>query len=205
MVLTGFRLILLICLFVFTALTITARQTAYREAPRLVAAATVESRHEEPPRQVEPIGVDAVRQAGADMPLQGDVQPAENSPSLPERLDRNDVVAIAVNQENGRAGDNVASQIVRPGKKARKANDRRHRARTAKPHVKRHHRALAKANKRKRLVRKAKLGKPLVKKRIKARGRMADTAPALLRVSKRKLKPLPPAKRVSRARLRRVR
>jgi hypothetical protein len=205
MALTGFRLILLIGLFVFSALILTARQTAYRDAPRLVAAATVESAHEETPRQVEPVAVDAVRQTGADMPLQGDVQSAEDIPSLPERFDRNDVVAIAVDQENGRTGDNVASQIVRPGKQARKAHNRRHRARPAKAHMKRHHRALAKTHKRKRIVRKAKPRKFLVQKRVKARGRLADAAPALVWVAEGKLEPLPPAKRVARAGLGRVR
>jgi hypothetical protein len=205
MALNGFRLILLICLFVFSALILTARQTAYRDAPRLVAAATVESAHEEAPGQIEPVAVDAVGQAGTDMPLQGDVQSAEDIPSLPERLDRNDVVAIAVDQENGRAGDNVASQIVRPGKKARKAHDRRHRARPAKAHVKRHHRALAKAHKRKRIVRKAKPRKLLVQKRVKARGRVANAAPAFVWITEGKLEPLPPVKRVARAGLGRVR
>jgi hypothetical protein len=205
MVLTGFRLILLICLFVFSALALTARQTAYRETPRLVAAATIESPHEEPPRQVEPVAVDAVGEAGTDMPLQGNVQTAESIPSLPERLDRNDVVAVAVDQKDGRTGDNVPSQVLGAGKKAGKAHNPRYRARTAKPNVKRHHRALAKANKRKRLVRKAKPSKFAVQKRVKRWRSVAYTAPTLAWIAEGQLEPLPSAKRVSRAGLRRVR
>jgi hypothetical protein len=205
MVLTGFRLIVLICLFVVSALTLTARQTAYRETPRLVAAATVESPQEEVPRQAEPVAVDTVGKAGTDVPLQRDVKPAEDIPSLPERLDRNDVVAVTVDQKDGGTGNNVAAQVLGTGEKTRKADNRRHRARSAKPHVKRHHRALAKANKRKRIVRKAKGRKFAVQKRVKRWRSVAYTTPTFAWVAEGKLEPLPSAKRISRAGLGRVR
>jgi hypothetical protein len=243
MVLTGFRLILLICLFVSSALYVTARQTSQRQAQPIVAAATaslatedealgpdigpidatpprapepkaeaaatvragdasaltaaVESVHQEPPRKVEAVAIDPVRQAGADMPLDGNVDGAESAAGLRKGFDGNDVVAVPVDKQDGGARNNIGGQILRSGEHPRKADDPRHRTRTAKADVKRHHRALAKADKRKRVVRKAKIRKLVVQKSVKRRRRMANPAPALRRVTKRKLKPLAAAKRVT--------
>jgi hypothetical protein len=206
MALTGFRLIILICLFVSTALYLTARQaTIRRDSPLVAAAATVQHVGQEAPRQVEPVPVDAMRQPGADMPLDGHADRSQQVAGLVERVDGNDVVAVPVSEQDGRARDDLGGKVLGTGNKPRKAHNARHRPRAAKAHVKRHHGALAKAHKRKRIVRKAKGGKLIVQKRIKSRRRLVHAAPAFTRVAKRKLKPLASAKRVAGARLRRVR
>jgi hypothetical protein len=233
MALTGFRLIVIICLFVSTALYVTARQqTGLEQARPLVAAtaeleqarpsvaatpeleqtrplvaatAALEGPRQEVPRQLEPVPVDPVREPGADVPLDRDLRGPKDVPRLMQRLDGDDVVAVTVNEEDWGTGDDVTPKVLGSRHKPRKAHNARHRPRAAKAHVKRHHRALAKAHKRKRIVGKAKRGKLVVQKRIKSRRRMVHAAPALSRVAKRKLKPLASAKRVAGAGLRRVR
>jgi hypothetical protein len=235
MVLTGFRLILLICLFVSSSLYVTARQVNVREAQPVALTATAavseEDDHplvtepgvdprpfviasepaapspprpaglaaagapakrvgQEAPRKVEPVTVDAVRQPPADVPLDRNAGAAKDAPGLSERVDGNNVVAVAVDKENGRARNDVGGQVLGAGKKAGKAYNTRHRLRTAKARVKRHHRALAKANQRKRIVRKAKARKLVVQKRVKSRRRLVHAAPAFARVPKRKFEPL---------------
>ena len=241
MVLTGFRLILLICLFVSSAFYVTARQVSQRQAQPIVAATTasfaaedavvisdlaadpepqaspatpirpaepeavaptapagegsvltaaVESVHQEPSRKVEAAAVDAVRRAGADMPLDRNADTGQSAAGLRKGLDGNDVVAVTVDKENGGPRNDIGGQVLRSGKHSRKADNASHRPRAAKAHVKRHHRALAKADKRKRFVRKAKIGKLAVQKSVKRRRRVANPAPALPRVPKRKLEPL---------------
>lgn len=198
MTLTGFRLIVLICAFSCTALYVTAYQTASRDAALLAVAseaslltaaappaAAVEDAAQERPREIEAVIVDAVRQTSADMPLQGNVEAAQDTAGLAQRLDGNDVVAVAVNQENGGARSDVGGQVLGAGHQAGKAHNASNRPGAAKPHVKRHHRALTKADKRKRLVLKAKARKLLVQKRIKRRRRVAHAAPPLTGIAKR--------------------
>src|SRR5262245_59954896 len=109
--LTGFRLTLLICLFVGSCVSILASHTARGARPVLAAASTiapsepaVESVLRETPRQVETVAVDAVREASADMPLDGHPDRADEAASLIEGLDRNDVVSVAVHEEDRRTG-----------------------------------------------------------------------------------------------------
>lgn len=206
MTLTGFRLTVLICLFVSASLFITARKAPVRQDdPLFATAATVEGPGQEAARQVQPVAVDAVRQTSADMPLQRNVEAAQNAAGLVKSLDRNDVVPVAVGKQDGRARNNVGGKVLGTGNHSRKAHNARHRTRAAKAHVKRHHGSLAKAHKRKRIVRKAKRGKFVVQKRIQSRRRVVYAAPTLSRVAKRQLEPLTAAERVSAARLRRVR
>lgn len=185
MVLTGFRLILLICLFVSTALWVVVHQSALREPSALAAvtAPALESATEKAPGQIQAIAIDAVRQTSADMPLNGNAGGPQNTAGLAERLDGNDVVAIAVNEQDGGLGRNVSGQMLGAGEEAGKTDNAGDGPRAAKTHVKRHHGALAKPNKRKRTVRKAKRSKLVIQKRIKPRRRVADTAPAFFRVS----------------------
>lgn len=189
MALTGFRLILLICLFVSTCFYITARQTALRGEGGLLATAlttsstTLEGSAQEAPRQIQPLPVDAMRQTGADMPLNGHAGSPQNTAGLGERLHGNDVVAVAVNEQHGGTGSDVGGQILRSGEQAGKADNAGKGARAAKSNVKRHHGALAKPHKRKRIVRKAKGGKLAVKKRGKPRPGLADAAPAFVVVT----------------------
>ena len=255
MVLTGFRLILLICLFVSSALYVTSRQVSQRQPQQVVAAATtslaasdetaapdlhskspeeeravepqteptrepahassepvtpapsappsvavtaaVEGVHQEPARKVEPVPVDPVRQAGADMPLDGNAGPAQDTTGLRKGLYGDDVVALAVDKQDGRPRNDVGRKVLRAGKQPRKAHDTRHRTRAAKAGVKRHHRALAKADKRKRFLAKAKIRKLAVQKRVKRRRRLANPAPALTRIAEGEFKPLPTAEWVT--------
>ena len=255
MVLTGFRLILLICLFVSSALYVTSRQVSHRQAQPIVAAATtslaapdeaaptdidggllegkapvepkassapgaaqasgepvaprpavppsvavtaaVEGVDQEPARKVEPVPVDPVRQAGADMPLDGNAGPAQDTTGLRKGLYGDDVVALAVDKQDGRPRNDVGRKVLRAGKQPRKAHDTRHRTRAAKAGVKRHHRALAKADKRKRFLAKAKIRKLAVQKRVKRRRRLANPAPALTRIAEGEFKPLPTAEWVT--------
>jgi hypothetical protein len=228
MALTGFRLVLLISIFVSTAFYVTARQTLLRSERALgvtastatavaepflttiellpaavepqrqsVPAAAPEHADEEAAGKLEPVRVDAVRQPETDMPLDRRTDDAQDAAGLSQGLDGDHVVAVAVNEEDRRARDDLAGQMLRPGKKAGKADNARHRLCTAKTHMQRHHRALAKADKRKRIVSKAKARKLLVEKSIKGRRRVIHTAPALAHVAKRQLKPLPPVGGVS--------
>lgn len=207
MALTGFRLTVLICLFVSTALCVTARQTASRPpvAPLFATAATVENLGEESPGKVQPVTIDPVGQAGAHMPLDGHVDAAQGVARLVKRLDRNDVVAVAVGKQDGRARHDVGRKMLRTGDKPRKAHNARHRTRAARAYVKRHHGALTKAHKRKRIVRKAVSRKLIVQKRVKSRRRVVYAAPTLSRIAKRQIEPLTPGERVAGAGLRRVR
>lgn len=224
--LTGFRLILLLCLFVSTTFYVAARYAPREQAPlpgaiasgavfeaaaitgtaasetvplperSVVRAAALESVLQETAGEIEPGLVDAVGQAGPDMPLDGHLKAPEDVARLVESLDRNDVVAVTVNEQHGAARNDVGGEVLRARKQSRKADNARQRPRTAKAHVKRHHRALTKAHKRHRLVRKAKAGKLLGQKRVKRRRRMTNPAPAFARIPKRQLKPLAAAKRV---------
>ncbi len=193
MPLTGLRLILLIVAFIGGCFYIASHRPAIEPAQSFAAASIVEGSGEKAAAEFKPVAVDPVRQSGGDVPLDANASGGKGAPGLVNGPHRNDVVGVAVNEKDGRPRNKVAAKAARLDQHPRKAHNARHRARTAKAHVKRHHRALTKPHKRKRAVVKAKRRKFAVKKRVKKRSRRLHAAPALRRVAKRKFKPLPAA------------
>jgi len=191
MSLTGSRLILLIGAFIGGCFYISAQRPAFETLPSLATASVLEGAGQEAPAKVQAVTVNPVRQAGGNVPLNANAGGGQSDTGLVKGLDRNNVVGVAMNEKDGRPRDEIASKPSRLDQHPRKAGNGSHRTRTAEADVKRHHRALAKADKRKRTVVKAQRRKLAVKKSIKKGRRLLHTAPALARVSKRKLKPLP--------------
>jgi hypothetical protein len=187
MAFTGLRAFLLLCCFGATSLylaTLRAPSLDGQPSADVVSAAAKRSA-EEISSEIETVAVDAVRQASADMPLDRHPDPAEHSASLGQGLDRNNLIAITMDEEDRRPRSDVAGEMLRAGEEARKADDTGERTAAAQPNVKRHHRALAKAYQRKRIARKVKARKLAIQKRLKSRRRMAYAAPAFARVAKR--------------------
>ncbi len=192
MPLTGLRLIFLITAFIGGCFIVAAQRPASEPAQSFATASIFEGGNEKAAPEFKPVTIDPVRQARGDVPRDADTGSGKSAPGLVNRPDRNDVVSVAVNEKDRGARNEVAAKTVRVNKHPRKAHNPRHRTRTAKAYVKRHHRALTKTHKRKRAVVKAKRRKLAVKKRVKKRRRMLHTTRALRRVKKRKFKPLPP-------------
>lgn len=189
MSLTGKRLILLIGLFMFSCFYMASQRSPLQNP--FAAASMVEGVGQETAAKIEPVAVNPVGKTGANVPLNRNVDSAKSSTGLVNSLDRKDVVSVAVNEKNRGAGKDVGSKTAGLDKQAGKADDSRHLPVAAKAGVKSHHGSLAKAHKGKVAVVKAKRHKLAVKEGVKHRRRAHRATPALPRVAKRKLKPLP--------------
>lgn len=187
MALTGFRKFLLVCCFGASALHIMRYESdpVANQPSAANVAAVVERPSKEPPREIETVAVDAVRQSSADVPLNGNPDPTESSASLGQGLDRNNLIAITMDEQDWWMADNLGGQMLGTGEEPRIANDASEPVASTQPNMKRHHGALTKPHKRKRIVRQAKGRKFAVQKRVKRGRRLAHAAPALTRIAKR--------------------
>jgi hypothetical protein len=190
MALTGYRLILLISLFIISCFYISSLKTNPPKSDAYTAASMLESVSKEPAPKAKAVAVNPVREARTSVPPDGNVSTGKGNAGLVNSLNGNNVVNLAMNEKDGGARNDVAHKTGGLNEQARKADDGRHLTGTTKPNVERHHSALAKANERKRAVIKPKVGKLVVQKSVKHRRRLQRSAPTLVRVSKRKLKPL---------------
>lgn len=211
MSLTGFRLILLIALFIGACLFITAQQTGVIDvtaqqpagvgtpvaSSASLAPAALKSVDQKAPAKVEPLVVDPVPQARTNVPLDGNLSGGKGNAGVVKGADRNDFVGVAVNEKNGGARSDVAAKPAGLDQHPGKADNGGSRTQTAQANVKPHHRPLAEPDQSKGAVVQAKRRKLAVKEGIKKRRRSLHAAPALSRVARRKLKPLAAPKWVS--------
>ena len=158
----------------------------------------------------EAFGIDAVADTRRKMPLDRDVKRGERLRRHEQGLCRNEIVALAVHQEDRRAGADFPHGCFRRRfiggqyEHSRITDDRRRGGRAAKPDMQRHHRPLAEADKREPLRRQRMTRQLRVKKRIQHGCRLIDALPALVGVAEGEREPLASDRRL-RAGLRRMR
>ncbi len=168
-----------------------------------IPASAGQAQLEKTPRNIQPRRVNSVAEAGPDMPLDGYFGGSQTSARLMNGLNGDNLIPVAVDEQNGRTGNNLSRQALRPGEKPGKTNNGADPLAAARTDVKGHHAALTEAHEGERAVVKSKHRKFGVKKRIKGRSRVRNALPSLARIAKGKRKPLASAKR-SRQRLGRV-
>lgn len=197
MALTGYRLILLIGLFIISCFYISSQKTIPTKNDGFAAASMLEGVSKKPATKTEAVAVNPVREARTSVPSDGNVSAAKGDTGLVNGVNGNNVVNLAMNEKDGRARNDVAHKAGGLNEQPRIAENSRHLTGTPKANVKRHHGALAKPNERQSAVIKPKVRKFVVQKGVKSRRRLQRSAPALLRVSKRKFKPLPSSEWIS--------
>jgi hypothetical protein len=141
------------------------------------ASTTTESVDQKAPTKLKSDSVNSMAKSGPDVPLNSKSGAGKSRPGVVKTSDRNNLVSISVGEKNGRSRNKLARKTARLNQKTGKANKRSNSLRTAKRHVQSQHRTLAKSNKRKRAIVKAKRRELVVKKRVKSRRRVAYAAP----------------------------
>ena len=108
----------------------------------------LEAGGEKAPGAVDALGVDAVAEAAADLPLHREVEPLESLARRRQGLHRHDLVEIAVHQQQGRLGAELVGQELGTDEGTRAADDTGERRLVARRDVQRGHRALREAEER---------------------------------------------------------
>ena len=196
MALTGYRLILLIGLFIISCFYISSLNTMPTKSD-FTAASMLEGINKKPATKTEAVTVNPVRETRTGVPSDRNVSAAKSDTSLVNGVNGNNVVDLAMNEKDGGTRNDVTHKASGLNEQSRIANNGSHLAGAPKPNVKSHHGALAKADESKRTVIKSKAVKLVVQKSVKNRRRLQRTAPPLVRVSKRKLEPLTSSEWVS--------
>ena len=177
-------------------------------ARRRYAAAGKSSR-QKLPAMAQAFGVDAVADAGRQMPFDGDAKRGKTLHCLEQSCRRDQIVAVAVNKQHRRArfylgGKGFGFAVGRQHQKAGVADDRRRRHRAAQTDMQRHHGALAETDQSERRSRQPMAAKLGVEKPLQLRRGLVDADPAFVRIAEGQCEPLP-ADRSLPARLGRMR
>src|SRR6516165_19973 len=155
------------------------------------------------------LAIDAMADSGGEMPLNRNIERGQALRRLKQRLRWNEVVAVAMDEENRRAGFDLGGKffgidVGRQYQQSGIADDRHRGSRAAQSDMQRHHRALAEADQRQRGWRQLVPGELGIEKAFEHRRCFVDTDPALIRIAKGQREPLPADRRLT-ARLGRVR
>jgi len=155
------------------------------------------------------LAIDAMAESGGEMPLNRNIERGQALRRLKQRLRWNEVVAVAMDEENRRAGFDLGGkffgiEVGRQYQQSGIADDRHRGSRAAQTDMQRHHRALAEADQRQRGWRQLVPGELGIEKAFEHRRGFVDTDPALIRIAKGQREPLPANRRLT-ARLGRVR
>ena len=136
--------------------------------------------------------IDAVAEAGPHVPFDGDARARQRLPRHVQRLDRDQVVRLAVDEQHRRARLRLA-EVLRPRQQARVGDDAGGRRRAPQPHVQGHHAALAEAHQNEPVRRQAIARELGVEKAVERRLGGRHPAPVLARIAQGEREPLQPA------------
>ena len=146
--------------------------------------------------------VDAVADAVRDVPLDRHAERGQPAGGMKQRLRRDEVVLIAVDQQHRRARTDFGRELVRVGvgrhhQQAGISDDGERRGRPTQADMQRHHGALAEADERQRRGRQIAALEFGIEKLVKHRHGFVGADPALVGIAHRERKPLPADRRLA--------